>query len=205
MNPQTWWHLSRASGMVAGVLLICSLIWGVLLSTRALRPADRPAWLLDMHRWLAGLAIAATAVHLAALVADNYIHFGVKELLVPMASPWKTGAVALGIIAFYLMVLVQVTSLMMKRLPKRLWRAIHYTSYAMVWFVLVHGALAGTDATNRLYQAVAFVLTIAAVTAATLRINIGRSTGSDRPRSAIPTRKEASPDERLDRSRPVHR
>jgi methionine sulfoxide reductase heme-binding subunit len=180
MNPQTWWFLSRASGMMAGILLICSLIWGVLLSTRALKPADRPAWLLAMHRWLAALAVIATIVHLWALVADNYLQFGAKELLVPMASPWKSGAVTLGVIALYLMVLVQVTSLLMKRLPKRLWRAVHYTSYAMVWFALMHGALAGTDASNRLYQAVALLLTILAVTGATLRISMGRHADSRR-------------------------
>jgi DMSO/TMAO reductase YedYZ heme-binding membrane subunit len=174
MNPQTWWFLSRASGMTAGILLVLSLIWGVLLSTRVLKPADRPAWLLAMHRWFAGMAVTATAVHLIALVADNYVYFGAKELFVPMASPWKAGPVAFGIVAFYLMVLVQVTSLLMRRLPKRLWRAIHMSSYAMVWLVLVHGALAGTDATKRLYQVVALILIIGAVTAAMLRVNLGR-------------------------------
>jgi DMSO/TMAO reductase YedYZ heme-binding membrane subunit len=189
MNPQTWWFLSRASGMTAGILLVLSLIWGVLLSTRVLKPADRPAWLLAMHRWFAGMAVTATAVHLIALVADNYVYFGAKELFVPMSSPWKAGPVAFGIVAFYLMVLVQATSLMMRRLPKRLWRAIHMSSYAMVWLVLVHGALAGTDATMRVYQVVALILIISAVTAAMLRVNLGRhrdaTTRSPKPTKAV--------------------
>ena len=93
MNPQTWWYMSRASGMVAWMVLGTTCLWGVLLTTRMLKPADRPAWLLDLHRWLAALAIVTTGMHLASLVADNYTYFGWRELFVPQASTWKTGAV----------------------------------------------------------------------------------------------------------------
>lgn len=191
MSPQTWWYLSRSSGMVAAVLLLASLVWGVLLSTRALKPIDRPAWLLSMHRWLTMLAVVATGVHLAALVADGYVHFGPKELLVPMASTWKPGAVALGVVALYLLVLVTVTSVFMRWLPKRLWRAVHATSYAMGWLAVVHGAMAGTDASNRVYQAVALLLVIAAVSATALRVVVGRhavaAAGRQRaPRTSTP-------------------
>ena len=44
MNPQLWWYFARASGMVAAILLVASLVWGVLMATRALRPVDKPAW-----------------------------------------------------------------------------------------------------------------------------------------------------------------
>jgi DMSO/TMAO reductase YedYZ heme-binding membrane subunit len=178
MNEQSWWYLSRASGLVAWALLIGSLVLGVLLATRALKPLDRPAWLLSMHRWFSGLAVTATVVHLLALVFDGYVQFGAKEIFVPMASSWQPGAVAVGIVAMYVMALVQVTSLMMKRLPKRLWRAVHMTSYLLVWTATVHAGMAGTDATNRVYQAVALLLTIAAVSATVLRIIVGRRGGA---------------------------
>jgi predicted ferric reductase len=161
--------------MVAAVLLILSLLWGVLLTTRALKPMDRPAWMLAMHRWISGLAVTSTVVHLLALVADSYLYYGWKEILVPYGSDYKPGATALGIVAFYLLVLVQVTSLLMKKLPKRLWRGIHYSSYATAWLVMVHGATAGTDASNPIYQVVALILIIAAVTAGILRVIMGRN------------------------------
>jgi DMSO/TMAO reductase YedYZ heme-binding membrane subunit len=178
MNEQAWWYLSRASGLVAWALLIGSLVLGVLLATRALKPLDRPAWLLAMHRWFSGLAVTATVVHLLALVFDGYVQFGAKEIFVPMASTWQPGAVAVGVVAMYVMALVQVTSLMMKRLPKRLWRGVHMTSYLLVWTATVHAGMAGTDATNRVYQAVALLLTIAAVSATVLRIIVGRRGGT---------------------------
>lgn len=174
MNEQIWWYFSRSSGMVAGILLVLSLVWGAFMATRALRPLDRPAWMLAMHRWFSGLAVVGVVVHLVALVADNYVHFGVKELLVPMASSWKPGAVAIGVVATYLFVLVQATSLAMKRLPKRLWRSIHITSYVMTWMVFMHAGLAGTDVSNRVYQVVALLLAIIAVTATMLRVILGR-------------------------------
>ena len=149
--------------------LVASLIWGVLLATRVLRPHDRPAWLLDLHRALGGLAVVATGLHLVSLVADSYITFGVMDLMVPFASQWKPGAVALGVIGAYLIVAIQVTSMAMRRLPRSAWRAVHLTSYALVWVVSLHAGLAGSDVKNRVYQFVALVLTLGAVTATTTR------------------------------------
>lgn len=174
LDPQTWWWLSRASGMVAGILLVLSVIWGVLLATRALRAIDRPAWLLAIHRWFSALTCVGVAVHVAALVADNYVHFGWSEVLVPWGSPhWKNTPVALGVIAMYLLIAVEASSLAMHRIPKRWWRMIHLTSYAAVWLGLIHGALAGTDASSRPYVLVALALVIAVVSATLVRVSIG--------------------------------
>ncbi len=109
------------------------MIWGVLLATRALKPMDRPAWLLAMHRWFSALACIGVVVHVLALVADNYVYFGWREVFIPQASGWKRGAVTLGVIAMYLLIAVQGTSLIMKQLPRRLWKFVHYFSYVAVW------------------------------------------------------------------------
>ncbi len=170
MNEQVWWYLARASGLVAWALLVASVVWGVLLATRVLKPADRPAWLAVMHRWLGGLAVWFTALHLVALVADNYVHFGWADLLVPGASSWRTGAVAVGVVSFWLLLGVQTTSLALRRMPRPWWKGVHYTSYAAVWGVSVHAGLAGTDVTNRAYQALALLLTTVAVAAAVVRV-----------------------------------
>lgn len=184
MSEQIWWYLARASGMVAVVLLVASLVLGVLLSTRALKPVDSPAWLREMHRWVSMLAVVATGTHLAGLVADSYAHFGWREILVPGASSWKPTAVTVGVIALYLLALVWVSSLFMKRLPRRLWRGIHSLSYALVWTAVVHAGLAGTDVSNRVYQVVALVLTVIATTAAVVRVLLGRSAARAAARAA---------------------
>jgi predicted ferric reductase len=170
MNEQAWWYLSRSTGIIALVALVLSLVVGVLLSTRVLRPHDRPAWMLDLHGWLGGSAVVMTGFHLVGLALDGYVHFGVLELLVPGASAYRSGAVAVGVVAMYLLVAVQLTAVLRRRLPRWLWRGVHYASYALVWGGLVHAGLAGTDVSNRVYQAVAVVLTLLAVTAAIVRI-----------------------------------
>ena len=121
---------------------------GLALATRALGNNPRPAWLLDLHRFVGGLTVLFLAVHLGALVADSYVHFGLADLLVPFASSWKTGAVAWGVVGMWLLVAVEVSSLMMRRLPRRTWRAIHLTSYLAAVLATVHAFTAGTDAKN---------------------------------------------------------
>ena len=93
MTTPLWWFVARSSGMVAWVMLTTSVIWGVVLSTKAFPSARRPAWLLDLHRWLGGLTIAFVVLHIGALLADSYTHFTLADVAVPFASSWKPGAV----------------------------------------------------------------------------------------------------------------
>lgn len=170
MSEQTWWYLSRSSGIVALVLLVLSVVWGVLLSTRALRPHDRPAWLLDLHKWLGGTALAMTGLHMLGLYLDGYIEFGFLELLVPGTSEYRPLAVAIGVLSFYAMIAVQATSYLRHRLSKRVWHGIHLLSYGLVWSAAIHAGMAGTDTVNRAYQGLAIVLTMVAVAATMVRI-----------------------------------
>jgi predicted ferric reductase len=133
-------------------MLTASVIWGIILSTKAFPARRRPAWLLDLHRWLGGLTVGFVAIHIGALVADNYVPFGLREVTIPFASEWRTGAVALGVLATWLLAAVQCTSLAIRRLPRKVWRAVHLTSYATFWLTSVHAALAGSDRTNWLYE-----------------------------------------------------
>lgn len=146
MNPQTWWYVARSSGIVAWALVTASVVLGLWLSLRLSKKLPRPAWTLDLHRFVGGLAVVFAGIHLAGLVADSYVAFGIRELFVPFASGWKPGAVALGIVGLYLLLAVEVTSLLMKRLPRRLWRGVHFSSYALFVVATAHLLLAGTDA-----------------------------------------------------------
>ena len=181
MSDQVWWFVARSSGIVALVLLTVAVVWGLLYSTRLLGGRPTPKWLLDLHRFLGGLAVQFTALHLTALVADNYVHFGVAEILVPFASEWQPGAVAWGVVAFYLLAAVEATSLVMRRLPRRMWRAVHTTSWVLFWMAIVHGAAAGTDAGNPLYTAVS----LASVTVV-LFLTVVRVLTSRKVRQAFP-------------------
>ena len=153
MSSQLWWYVARSSGIVAWALLAASVIWGLTISTRRLGGTvlggrARPNWLLDLHRFLGGLALVFTGVHLVGLVLDTYVEFGLTELLVPMTSSYRPGAVAWGIVGLYLLIAVEVTSLLRKRLSKRVWRTTHMLSFPLFAASTAHGLLAGTDATG---------------------------------------------------------
>jgi predicted ferric reductase len=146
------WYAARSSGIVAWALVTASILWGLALSTRIVRRRGAPAWILDLHKFLSTLSLVFVAVHVFALWCDNWVYFGPKELAVPMASPWRPGAVAWGIVATYLLIAIQVTSWMMARLPRRVWHSVHLTSIVLFAFATVHGFQAGADRTNVLVQ-----------------------------------------------------
>jgi DMSO/TMAO reductase YedYZ heme-binding membrane subunit len=145
MNDKLWWHLARAGGLVAWWTVSASVLWGLFLSTRVFERRSPPAWLLDLHRFLGGLAVTFTGLHVAGLMLDSYVHFGPTEILVPLAATWHPVAVAWGVVAFYLLAAVELTSLMMRRLPRRLWRRVHSLSFALFVLTAVHALSAGTD------------------------------------------------------------
>jgi DMSO/TMAO reductase YedYZ heme-binding membrane subunit len=152
MNGRLAWYLSRSSGWVAFVLLALTVVWGVLGISRIIERRGLPRWLLDLHRHLAVLTVALTAVHLGALVADNWLHVAWREVFVPRAISYRPGAVTWGVVAMYLLIVVQVSSWCRSRLPRPWWRGLHLLSYPAVWLVAVHGVQAGTDASNRVVR-----------------------------------------------------
>jgi DMSO/TMAO reductase YedYZ heme-binding membrane subunit len=152
MNPQVWWYAARATGLVAWGLATATVLWGLFLHTRALGKHPPRPWLLDLHRYLGGLTVLFVLGHLAALVADSFVHFSLSDLLLPMAASWKPGPVAWGIVAFYGLLAVELSSLAMRRIPKRIWRGIHLTSYITFVLATIHGITAGTDMSNPLVQ-----------------------------------------------------
>jgi DMSO/TMAO reductase YedYZ heme-binding membrane subunit len=157
VNQQFWWYVARASGLVAWGLATASVLWGLALSTKVLGARPRSPWLLDLHRFLGTLTAVFVAVHLAGLAADSYTHFGWSDLFVPLASAWKPGPVAWGVVAVYLLFAIQVSSCLMRRLPRRVWHAIHLSSWLLYVTATVHTLTAGTDRHNRAVLAMALV------------------------------------------------
>ncbi|HTN99245.1 MAG TPA: ferric reductase-like transmembrane domain-containing protein, partial [Microthrixaceae bacterium] len=188
MNPQFWWYVTRASGLAAALLIAATLIWGLLITTHLIDRRGMPAWLTDLHRGLGGLSVVFIAIHLGSLVADNYIHFSWKELFVPFASTYRAGGVAWGIAALWGMVLVEGSSLLVRRRKKHgWWRRIHYLSFPSGVLVAVHMMTAGSDAGSRPLRLIALGILGVLIYLITYRL-LG---GSERPGT-----KHANPPER---------
>lgn len=164
MNSKLWWYAARANGLVAWGLVAASMLWGLALSTKVGGGRPRPAWLLDLHRFLGGAAVVFTGIHVVSILLDSYTHFGLVNVLVPLTGGWHPLAVAWGIAAMYLLVAVEVTSLLRARISTRAWRLGHYLSFPLFVVATVHVLSAGTDRANPLVRW--GVLGIAALAAA---------------------------------------
>lgn len=152
MSDQLWWYVARAGGVVAWSLAAVAVLLGLALSTRTTAWRVGRPWLLDLHRFLGGGCVVFTAIHLGGLWADSYVYFGPSELFVPLASTWRPGAVAWGIVGLYLLLAIELTSLLRDRLPEQLWRGVHYGSFGVLVFGTVHAVQAGTDVGNPLLR-----------------------------------------------------
>jgi DMSO/TMAO reductase YedYZ heme-binding membrane subunit len=169
-------------------LLSASMLWGLVLSTKLRPPRLRPNWTLDLHRYLGGLAVIFVGVHLAALVFDSYVGFGLADLLVPFASHWKPTAVAWGVTGLYLLLAVEVSSLARKRLPNRIWRRLHYLAFPLYAVATLHMVTAGTDARTAvaLLAVAGAAVTIGALTAVRSGIMAPAAASPPRPRPGLP-------------------
>ena len=169
-----WWNLTRATANVSWVLILLSMVLGVLMTTRALKSIDRPAWMRDIHSWLGGLALIFAALHMVTLIFDSYVQFNIADLLIPFSSSWKPLPVALGVFSFYALAAVQLTSLMMKKLSTTTWRRIHMLSYILFATVVVHALTAGSDVGKRLFTLFSVIVTMVGAGASGTRYVMGR-------------------------------
>ncbi|MEN9740642.1 MAG: hypothetical protein RLZ72_908 [Actinomycetota bacterium] len=163
-DPHVWWYLSRISAMIAWALMSVSVMWGVLLSSRVFRGLDNPGWLKDVHKYLSTLTLLMASIHTSALMLDPYVHFTALDLVVPGhatydgATPTIERALAVGVIAFWVMSVIYLTSLIMDKLPRWLWKSIHYLAYGVFFAVGIHAAFAGTDVGSWWYSAVTMLV-----------------------------------------------
>jgi predicted ferric reductase len=189
MSTTLSWYIARSSGIVAWGLLGGSVLWGLALSTKVFRGKPRPNWILDLHRFLGGLALIFTAVHVVAILLDTFVSFSLVNVLVPFTGSWHPAAVAWGIVGFYLLLAVELTSLARKRLSKRVWRATHYLSFPLFALTTVHALSAGSDRRTFLLRA-AIAITVLAVTGLTL-VRLRRAEDHDlltSPPTGLPAR-----------------
>ncbi len=140
-----FWYLSRTSAMVAYILLFFSICLGLGLKLRYLDRISKRRQTLDLHRLTSILALAFIGLHIFTLLGDGYFNFGLKELLVPFASPYQPVWTTLGVLSLYGVLAVTFTSRARKAIGEGAWRVIHRLSYPLFFAILVHGVRNGSD------------------------------------------------------------
>jgi methionine sulfoxide reductase heme-binding subunit len=141
------WFASRATGLVALVLLTLSLVLGIMGSGRAVGERWPRFTLAALHRNIALIGVLFLAVHVASAVVDPYAGIGWLDTVLPFVSVYHPFWLGLGAVALDLMIAVLVTSMLRTRISVRLWRAVHRVGYACWPVALVHGlGIGGGDA-----------------------------------------------------------
>lgn len=139
------WMIIRGSGLVAFAALSAATIWGLLVSSKLLGRRVKAKPLTWFHESLGISAILATVVHLVFLSVHDYLDFTWAEILLVGRSDWRTGAVAMGIVAAYGLVVVVGSFYVKRYIGQKTWRLIHFGSMGVFMAALLHGITAGTD------------------------------------------------------------
>lgn len=162
----TFWIIARSSGLVAYGLLTASVLAGLVLKARPFGKALRPVAVTDIHRFLALLGLGALVIHGTSLVLDKTVDISPLALLVPGLIPYRPLWTSLGVVAAELTVVVYFSFSQRKRIGVKMWRSLHWLTYAIFALATLHGIAAGTD-TSRPWVLPLYGGAIGAVAAAT--------------------------------------
>jgi sulfoxide reductase heme-binding subunit YedZ len=146
MNSTALWYATRATGLMALVLLTLTMVFGLTTTTRA-RARNWPGFAQqEMHRRISILSVVFLGLHVLTSVMDTFVNIPLAAVVIPFTSKYQGFWVGLGAVALDLMIAVFVTSLLRERMRPATWRAVHWLAYLSWPVALAHTFGMGTDA-----------------------------------------------------------
>ncbi len=144
-SQQLWWFVTRSAGIIAYLLLWFSTVWGLAVPSRIISPVLDQAYTFDFHQFISLLSIGFALLHIIVLTLDRYLPYSTLQILIPFLSPYRPFWVGIGVISFYIIVLVTVTFYLRTRIGMSTFRAIHVLSLVGYLGITLHGLYSGTD------------------------------------------------------------
>jgi len=144
-SVQIWWYVTRAAGLTGYFLLWLSMVWGFAIPTGFIKRALENNFVYALHEHLSLLGLGFVLVHMIVLLFDKYLPFSIPQLLVPFTDTYRPLWVGLGIISFYILLLVTFTFYLRQRIGAKAFRSIHVLSLVSYLGATLHGLFAGTD------------------------------------------------------------
>jgi len=167
------WYATRATGLIALVLVSASVVLGLLTSVRFARPNWPRFVTVGLHRNMSLLVLVFTGLHILTTVTDSYAHIQLIAAFVPLASSYRPIWLGLGAAAFDLLLAVTITSLLRVHVGHRLWRLVHWLAYLCWPAAVLHSLGTGTDTPQRWVLAVTACCVAGVVAAASWRLAVG--------------------------------
>jgi methionine sulfoxide reductase heme-binding subunit len=151
-----WWLVSRASGIVALVLISLSVIMGLTMATKVLRRPGARRTLAKLHEHVALTALLAIGAHGLSLLGDHWLRPGLSGIALPFAMAYRPQFTGVGIIGGYLALVLGPSFYLRRRIGARRWRRLHGL-IAIAWLLsAVHALGAGSDAQQLWLRALVF-------------------------------------------------
>ena len=166
-NPKVLWYLTRATGIIAILLLALVVILGMVTATKAAPKGFAKFLVPDLHRRLSISAAVFLGIHIVTALLDSFVHIGLAASIIPFVSSYRPIWVGFGAISFDLLLVVIATSVARHRFSQGPWKKIHYASWLVVTFAIFHAMGTGSDArvglVEGIYMALVGVVALAAI------------------------------------------
>jgi len=145
-DPKAYWYLSRGTSFVAMSLLWVSMALGLGITNKMARFWPGAPAAFAIHEYVSLLGLSFAIFHALILMGDHYIKFDLAQIVTPFATTgYKPLWVGWGQVGFYVWLLVALSFYVRSKIGPKVWRAIHYVSFACFCMALYHGINSGTD------------------------------------------------------------
>jgi len=172
------WYATRATGLVALLLLTVSVLLGILTAGR-FASGHWPRFLSQgLHRNISLLVLVFLTLHVGTTVIDTYTSISPTAAFIPFASSYETAWLSLGAVAFDLLLALVATSLIRNRLGHKAWRRVHWLAYACWPVAVAHGLGIGTDRSTTWVFVLSMVCVLSVLATATWRLIIAGRLGA---------------------------
>ena len=138
------WHLIRASGLIAYLILSFSALSGIACTISWIPPHLRTL-MLHLHESCSRWSLWLVMVHASLLLIDTYVPYRFVEVIFPLLGPYRPWAVALGSLAAWLMLITLLAFDSAWFVGQKIWQAIHGANVVIYVAATLHGIWSGTD------------------------------------------------------------
>jgi len=148
-NTTPWlWYFTRTSGLLAFLCLWIAVFLGLAIRNPLLKKFVNPIYNFDFHCFISALATFWGLAHGTSLLLDKRFPFTASEVFIPFfyhGTLVNPNYLALGILAFYAITIVTITSYLRNHLNHIFWRTTHFLGFIAFLFIIMHGMRNGTD------------------------------------------------------------
>jgi len=138
------WEWIRLLGFLAYFYFTISIIFGLLRKSSFVK--SHKNLIYHIHQNAGWLGLITVIAHMLVLIIDHYKPYRLGEILLPFTANYQSLSSAFGTIAFYLFLIVILTSdLWIRTMNRSIWKKIHLLVLPAWALSLAHGVLIGTD------------------------------------------------------------